>query len=281
MKCSFRDKRCNEAWVDMNAVVLQDPIPILHYVKANHLQSQQEFQNLVNYCAGEAPSELSRAFKAQTKPGSPKFKFGVQVPMGLKQAAKLDKENGNTLWQDAINIELKLLADYKTFRELDPGEVLGSDYKRIPYHIVFDVKFDLRRKARLVAGGNWTDPGREDIYSGVVSIDAVRTGFMLGELNGLTCCATDVGNAFLYGKTKEKVYIVAGPEFGPELEGKTLVVYKSLYSLQTSTARFHETLGDSLRSLGFKPLRYDPDLWYRDRGDHYEYLASYVDDILI
>ena len=33
----------------------------------------------------------------------------------------------------------------------------------------------------------WTDPGKEDIYSGVVGIDAVRAGFMLGELNGLSC----------------------------------------------------------------------------------------------
>ena len=35
----------------------------------------------------------------------------------------------------------------------------------IPYHIVFDVKFDLRCKARLVTDGNWTDVIREDIYS--------------------------------------------------------------------------------------------------------------------
>jgi hypothetical protein len=32
-----------------------------------------------------------------------------------------------------------------------------SGYQKIPYHIVFDVKYDLRHKARLVAGGNWTE----------------------------------------------------------------------------------------------------------------------------
>ena len=140
------------------------------------------------------------------------YKFGVQVPRGLKQAAKLDKENGDNKWQEAIDKELKQLNSYKTFRVMEKGEPPPEDYQRIPYHIVFDVKFDLRRKARLVAGGNWTDPGKEDIYSGVVGIESVRTGFLLGELNNLTCCAGDVGNAFLYGKTKEKVYLVAGPE---------------------------------------------------------------------
>jgi hypothetical protein len=29
----------------------------------------------------------------------------------------------------------------------------------------FDVKYDLRHKARLVAGGNWTVNDKEDIYS--------------------------------------------------------------------------------------------------------------------
>ena len=149
-----------------------------------------------------------------------------------------------------------------------PGEILAKEYKRIPYHIVFDVKFDLRRKSRLVAAGNHTEPEREDIYSGVVGIESVRTGFLLGELNSLTCCAGDIGNAYLYGRTKEKVYIVAGPEFGPELAGKKLVIVKALYGLRSSAARFHEVLGDTLRKLGFSPSRYDPNLWYIDTWHH-------------
>ena len=44
-------------------------------------------------------------------------------------------------------------------------------------------------------------------------------------------CAGDIGNAFLYGKTKEKVYIIAGPEFGEELQGRILLVDKALYGL--------------------------------------------------
>jgi hypothetical protein len=43
--------------------------------------------------------------------------------------------------------------------------------------MVFDVKYDLRRKARLVAGGNWIVDDKEDIYSRVVCIDTVRIGY--------------------------------------------------------------------------------------------------------
>jgi hypothetical protein len=45
-------------------------------------------------------------------------------------------------------------------------------------------------------------------------------GFFLGEIYGVSCCACDIGKAFFYGKTKEKVYITAGPEFGSTLYGK-------------------------------------------------------------
>jgi hypothetical protein len=112
-------------------------------------------------------------------------------------------------------------------------------------------------------------------------MDTVRIVFSLGELYGLSCCACDIGNALSYGKSKEKVYITAGPEFGTNLHGKILIIDKSLYGLKTSAARFHEHLSQSLLRLGFKKNKHYPDLWMVDKSSHYEYLATYVDDILI
>jgi Reverse transcriptase (RNA-dependent DNA polymerase) len=138
----------------------------------------------------------------------------------------------------------------------------------------------------LVAGGNWTVNDKEDIYPGVVCMDTVRIGFFLGRLYCLSCCACDIGNAFLYEKTKEKVYISAGPEFETKLNGKTLIIDKSLYGLKTSAARFHDHLAESLLRLGFKKTKHDPYLQMIDKSSlykstHYEYLATYVDDILV
>jgi hypothetical protein len=78
-----------------------------------------------------------------------------------------------------------------------------------------------------------------------------------------------------------EVYITAGPEFGVDLHGKNLIIDKSVYGLKTSAARFHEHLSESLLRLGFKKTKHDPDLWMVDKSSHYEYLATYVDDILI
>ena len=119
--CEFEDPNETKAWVSLFALALQDPIPILKYVKKNHLFGQDPFRMLVNYCTGEATSHMARAFKAKVKPGGPKFKFGVQVPMGVKQALALDRKNGNTKWQDAIKKELAQLEEFEVFRCLAPG----------------------------------------------------------------------------------------------------------------------------------------------------------------
>jgi hypothetical protein len=64
------------------------------------------------------------------------------------------------------------------------------------------------------------------------------------------------------------------------VEGKRLVIDKGLYGLRSSAARFHEHLASKLQAISFKPSRVDNDFWIRKQDDHYEYLATYVDDIL-
>ena len=50
----------------------------------------------------------------------------------------------------------------------------------------------------------------------------------LAELNGLQQWGADVGNAYLQALTKEKLYIVAGPEF-EELQGMFLYAQGTLW----------------------------------------------------
>jgi hypothetical protein len=112
-------------------------------------------------------------------------------------------------------------------------------------------------------------------------METVRIGFFLGELYGVSCCACDIGNAFLFGKTKEKAYITAGPEFGVNICGINSIVIKSLYGFKISNARFHKHLAKSILKLDFKKAKHDPDLWMMEKPSHYEYLDTYIDDILV
>ena len=82
--------------------------------------------------------------------------------------------------------------------------------------------------------------------------------FFQGKLNNLKCYAGNVSSAYLHGVTREKVYFIAGPEFR-DLEGCILIIYKSLYGLCSSAARWHEVLADKLRRMGFKNSKADND----------------------
>ena len=106
-----------------------------------------------------------------------------------------------------------------------------NGYQKIRVHLIFAVKHDGRHKARLVAGGHLTPDPIESIYSGIVSIRSLRLVIFLAKLNNLEVWGADIGNAYLEAKTKENLYIVAGPEF-EELEGHILVIYKALYGLK-------------------------------------------------
>ncbi|MGH7974543.1 MAG: reverse transcriptase domain-containing protein, partial [bacterium] len=210
-----------------------------------------------------------------------KFKYGVEVPRSIKQALLLDTKNGNSLWQEAIDKEKRQVIDeFETFKVLDRGEVAPQGYDFVPMHWVFDVKVDGTHKARLVAGGNWTAPIEEDIYSGVVSNDAIRLAFVAASLMRLDVIAADVGNAYLNALTKEKLFTVAGKEFG-EFAGCVMIFVKALYGLKTSAARWHEHMSDTLRDMGFTQSKADTNLWYRVFGNTYDYVAVYVDDLLV
>ena len=81
--------------------------------------------------------------------------------------------------------------------------------------------------------------------------------------------ATDIGNAYLESFTQEKVYIVAGPEFG-DRQGHVLIIRKALYGLKSSGLRWSERCAQCLRDMGYFPCRAERDVWMKDCGDHCE-----------
>ena len=83
----------------------------------------------------------------------------------------------------------------------------------------------------MVTNGHLTAVPVDSVYSGVVSLRGLRILVFLAKLNGLETWSIDIGNAYLEAETKEKVYIIAGPEFG-ELEGHILITFKALYERQ-------------------------------------------------
>ena len=77
-------------------------------------------------------------------------------------------------------------------------------------------------------------------YSSVVSCESVRIAFTVAALNDLDVLIADIGNAYLNADCREKVYTIAGPEFGSHA-GKHIVITRALYGLKSSGATYVES----------------------------------------
>ena len=140
------------------------------------------------------------------KPG--RKKFGVKVSLTVEESLALDKQNGNTLWHDAIEKEIENSRIY--FEVLDKDASVPVGYIEIACHLIFDVKMDLTRKARYVADGHLTDPLSSMTYASMAGQDTVRIAFLVAALNNLNIFAGDIQNSHLNAETEEKIFFYAG-----------------------------------------------------------------------
>ena len=216
-------------------------------------------------------------------------KFGIEVPKTVRRALEIDKENGNTFWEDAINKEMQNVQI--AFKIVEEGEIPKTS-QYMDCHMVFDVKLEgleqtghFRRKARMVAGGHMTNQPNVPTYASVVSRETVRIALTLAALNDLEVKCGDVMNAFLCAPCEEVIHTILGPEFGPD-EGKHAVIVRALYGLKSASASYNRLMADCMRNLGYESCKADTDLWFKEcvRPDdglrYYAYVLIYVDDCL-
>ena len=255
-----------------------DPITCAVYAKKHDLLDTTGWNHPKRHA--KIPKRLIRADKQswmRQVRASARYQHGFQVPKDYNDAIRLDKENSNTHWQDAMNLELTGKAQFHNGKAVTP-----NGFQKIRVHFVYAVKHDGRFKARLVADGHLTKEPVESIYFGVVSLRSLRMVVFLSQLNDLKIWGADVGIAYLEVYTDEKLCTIAGPEF-KELQGHPLIMIKALHGTHSGGARWHDRLFDILQELKFKPSKADPDVWMRPEpgGTCYEYIAVYVDDLAI
>jgi hypothetical protein len=211
-------------------------------------------------------------------------KFGVRIPRTVRECHELDKENGNTMWQDAIQKEMNNVT--VALKMLDKGEEVPPAYKYIDCHMIFDVKMEnFRRKARLVAGGHMTGVPSVPTYASVVSRESVRIALTIAALNDLDILASDVQNAYITAPNSERIWTRCGIESGSH-HGRKAIIVRALYGLKSAGAAVRNHLASCMTGLGYKSCLADPDVWLRpnvhesDGHEYYEYVLIYVDDIL-
>ena len=167
-------------------------------------------------------------------------------------------------WLDAIEKEVATLLFHNCFEFKDKDYKPPSDYHYCRLHFVYDVKPDLRYKARLVCDGSRVDPQGLSTRATVVKGISVRLLDRNSDSQNLLVLCGDIGNVFVQAKTKEKIYTRCGPGFGDNA-GKIALIKRALYDLTTSAERFYTLLFDFLCTLGFESLCFYCDVWMRLR----------------
>ena len=269
-----------QSWERLADLKESNPVEVAEFAVAKEIDKEPAFAWWVPFTLKRRNRIIAAVNKRYAKRN---YKFGIRIPKTYKEAVEIDKENGNRLWQDAIDKEMAAVR--VAFAVLDDDTKVPPGFQEIVCHLVFDVKMeDFRRKARYVAGGHRTETPRDSTYASVVGRETVRVALTIAALNGLEVKAADIQNAYLTAPNKEKIWTVLGPEFGADAGRRALVV-RALYGLKSAGASFRDHLADCMRTLGYLPCKADPDLWMKpctteDGRDYYSYVLLYIDDAL-
>ena len=204
-----------QSWVPMIDIKESHLVQLAEYAKLLGIGDEPAFAWLIAHALRKRDQIIS-SVNAQVKKRT--MKYGIIVPTTVKEAFNLDKPNSNNYWRDAIQKEMKNVT--VAFKILDSKDRVPVGYSKLKVRLVFDIKLDLTRKARLVADGHLTPDPVDSTYADVVSRETVRIALTYGALHGLDFWAADIMNAFVQAPITEKYWIECGPEFGSEHVGK-------------------------------------------------------------
>ena len=151
--------------------------------------------------------------------------------------------------------------------------------------MIFEVKMDFTRKARIVADDHKIPEPSMSSHAGVVSRDTIRIAFTFAALNDLDICAADIKNAHLQVPNSERHYTICGPEFETKKNRKIAIVVRALYGGKVAGANFRNHLRDCMEHLGYQSCLADPDLWMKvsvkpNNDRYWHYVLLYVNNML-
>ncbi len=243
------------SWIALKNLKESNPVEVAEYALTNKILEDPAF-------AWWARHVLCKRERLIRKVKSRRYwdrihKYGILIPKTVADALRIDRETGTDFWPKAIEKEMRNIDCAFYFPE-DGKAPIG--YQKIDCHMIFDVKMTLEMKARYVAGGHQTEPTKDITFASVVSRDSIRIAFLVAALNDLDVLSADISGAYLNANAAEKVYTIAGKEFGPEKEGRVVVITRALYGLRSSGKAWRDHMAATLRDHGYTSCKADPDV---------------------
>jgi len=125
----------------------------------------------------------------QEKVAEPKgkctFKYGLEVPRNWKaDIMRLDEAAGNRKWQDVVEKRVAALVMHGCFDFKSLDYKPSSEYQYCHLHFVYEIKADIRHKARLVCNGAQVDPPGLSTCASVVKGISVQLLDLIADVQG-------------------------------------------------------------------------------------------------
>lgn len=87
------------SWIPLKDMKEANPLEVVKYATLNNLENHPVFAWWMPHTMKKKSIIVKQVSHRLAKK---QFKFGIKVPNSVDEALALDKENGNTLWHDAI-----------------------------------------------------------------------------------------------------------------------------------------------------------------------------------
>ena len=92
-------------WVSLKDLKHGYPVQLAEYAVTCGIEKEPAFAWWVPYTLKKRERIIS---KLKAKYHQKSHKYGIKIPKSVDDAKAIDKENGNTLWMDAIHLEMKM-----------------------------------------------------------------------------------------------------------------------------------------------------------------------------
>lgn len=229
--------------------------------------------------------KLQKLATSEAKASKEESVVVYQMAVSCKDALD-DRNPDKPGWLEGIEDE-KVSLFFKTgvLRLINPRDLRKGD-EVLPSLLVLTLKPCGRKKARIVACGNFQQVQPQDVYCGVVSHEAWIQNVLMALRLSHSVVQIDISTAFLQTDEEDddptrKRTILRPPKQMPvpkEEEGCLWEVTKSIYGLRSAPASWKRTLVRWLvETEGFKACPYDDNIYIR--GDEVKVML-YVDDLI-
>ena len=135
----------SESWVKLYELKESHPVETAEFAKSRGIDDEAAFIWWVPHTLRKR-NAIILAVKMRLQKTT--HKYGIEIPTSVEHAMEINQKNGNTMWRDALALEMFNVG--VAFEILEEDQPAPAGWKKASRHLIWDVKMDFTRKARWV-----------------------------------------------------------------------------------------------------------------------------------